>query len=306
MKVLIVDDNTMQRRILRASLAYTDHEIIEARDGRAAWELIQHESVQLIITDWMMPEMNGLELIRRIREAEFPAYLYIILVTARDSKTDVIQGLESGADDYLTKPFERDELRARIAIGERIVRLEARLRDSMEQLRIVATHDGLTGLLNRAAIYERTHIELERSRRERFPLSLILLDIDHFKAVNDSHGHLIGDKALRMVAQTITWNKRRYDLAGRWGGEEFLLIMPETTLEEAGIIAERMRQSVANARLPLPDGTFLCVEASLGVTNVPAGVAIDLDMLLQQADEALYCAKKEGRNRVCLAEVTLL
>lgn len=301
MRMLIVDDDPLQRRLLQASLSRVGHEVVEAPDGATAWEMLQREPIPLVITDWMMPTLSGTELIRRIREANFPGYTYIILVTARDRKEDVVQGLETGADDYLTKPFDPNEMRARVAIGERILTLEARLRESLDQLHVMATYDSLTGLLNRRAVYERAQSELDRAIRENRALSLVALDIDHFKLVNDQHGHLVGDQALRLVAGTIAQNKRSYDWAGRWGGEEFLLVLPETCLMDAAAIAERMRKNVADLRFPLPNGQSLNLRVSMGVSSMePANAPTTLGVLIQQADDALYGAKNQGRDRVCI------
>jgi two-component system chemotaxis response regulator CheY len=309
--MLIVDDDPLQRRLLQASLTRAGHEVLEANDGMEAWELLQRDPLPMVITDWMMPELSGLELIHRIRlgidNGIFPSYIYIILVTAKDAKEDVVIGLDSGADDYLTKPFDPNEMRARVKIGIRIINLESRLRESLDQLHVMATYDSLTGLLNRRAVYERAQSEMERSIREERSMSLVMLDIDHFKSVNDEHGHLTGDQALRLVAGTIAQNKRSYDWAGRWGGEEFLLVLPQTTLEEAGEIAERMRRSVAALSFPLAEGNYLSLRISLGVSSIDANTHIPtLGELLQQADDALYCAKNQGRNRVCLAHAAFI
>lgn len=307
MKMLVVDDDPLQRRLLQASLSRAGYEVLESSNGVDAWNLLQRETVPMVITDWMMPEMSGTDLIRRIRTGIdtgfFPSYIYIILVTARDSKEDVVKGLDSGADDYLTKPFDPNEMRARVNIGVRIINLESRLRESLDQLHVMATYDSLTGLLNRRAVYERAQSELERSFREGHSMSLVLLDIDHFKSVNDQYGHLTGDQALRLVAGTIAQNKRSYDWAGRWGGEEFLLVLPETKLVTAADIAERMRQNVAALRFPLTNGDYLNLRISLGVSSIDANDhMLTLGEMLQQADDALYSAKNKGRDRVCVAD----
>ena len=299
MRILVVDDDPLLRQLLRAHLTRVGHEVLTMADGRSAWKLLQREPIRLVITDWMMPGLDGLELTRRIRLADFPGYVYVILLTARDDKADIVSGLKAGADDYLTKPFDPGELCARVAIGERILDLETRLREARDQLQELATHDSLTGLLNRRAIYDHAEEELARARREARPMSLVLLDVDHFKAVNDQHGHLVGDQALRLIADTIVQNIRSYDKAGRWGGEEFLLVLPRTTLSEAVAVAERVRAGVAASQLPLSDGGCLQLRASLGVANTSPEIPWDLDTLLRQADQALYCAKRKGRNRVC-------
>jgi len=302
MKILIVDDDPALRRILVAHLTRSGYEVAEAADGQAAWDLLQAEPIRLVITDWMMPLLDGLGLIHRIREAgaEGGRYTYLILLTAKASKSDVVSGLESGVDDYLTKPFDPRELRARVVIGERILGLETNLSEARQKMEILAMVDGVTNLLNRRAVQQHAEAELNRAGRHYFRVSLVLLDIDHFKSVNDQHGHLVGDQALRMVADVLAQNKRPYDWAGRWGGEEFLLVLPRTTPEEAYGVSERVRQSVAAAHLDLPDGSQVHVQVSLGVTStsgLPNGFP-SLDTLLQQADQALYRAKALGRNRV--------
>ena len=267
-------------------------DVVSASDGQEAWDILVKEHIRMVITDWLMPNINGLELIERIRSASFPNYTYLILLTSRDTRNSILEGLQAGADDYLTKPFDRDELMARLAIGERILRLEERLEE-------MATHDSLTGLLNRRALYSRILSELNRSMREKSSVSLIILDIDHFKLVNDSYGHLTGDRALCLLAETLTQNKRAYDVVGRWGGEEFLALLPKTFLTDAQSVAERFRTSVADAELQLLDGRTVQLSVSIGVTSSICGTE-NIETLIRQADEAMYQAKKTGRNKVCL------
>jgi two-component system chemotaxis response regulator CheY len=301
MRVLIVDDDSNLRRILSLYLGHAGYEVMEAANGQAAWELWQNDPIRLIVTDWMMPVMDGQELVRRLRAASTAAgYCYIIMLTARTSKGDVVLGLESGADDYLTKPFDSREFRARVGIGQRILDLEGKLKDARHQLEILAMHDGLTNLLNRRAIHAHAESELSLANRQGAPVSLLLLDIDHFKLVNDHYGHAVGDQALRYVADLLLQKKRPYDWAGRWGGEEFLLVLPKANLEEAARVAERLRVSVETTPLTLADGREVSLRLSLGVSSTEgrAEGGLSVNQLLQQADEALYAAKAAGRNLV--------
>lgn len=301
MKILIVDDDPLVCRPLRIALTCAGHKVLEAPDGQAAWELLQRESVRFVIVDWMLPEGDGPELVRRIRASDFPGYTYIVLLIPKDGRDDVIvDGLEAGADDYLAKPIDPGELRARVTIGEHVLDLETRLSEALDQLQILATRDNLTGLLNRRAIYEHAEAELSRARREAKPMSLMLLAVDKFKAVNDQHGRLAGDHALRLVAETIARNRRRYDWVGRWDGEEFLVVLPGTALPEAGSVAERLRVSVAAAPFPLSDGSYLELRVSAGVAGASSENLPELEVLLQQADEALSRAKRKGGNQVSL------
>lgn len=301
MKILIVDDDTIQRRILEAALRKAGYDVEALKDGQEAWDRMQSDPPRLVITDWMMPRMDGTDLIRNIRAAGWSTYTYTLLVTALDDPDDVIEGLAAGADDYLTKPVDHRELVARVAIGRRLVELEDNLRATQDRLLELASHDAMTGLLNRQAIHEHAHAELSRGARTGTSVSLALLDIDHFKAVNDQHGHLTGDVALCSVAETLKQNKRPYDWVGRWGGEEFLVVLPDTSLAAAGVVAERLRAAVSKRTIALPDGEELSVTASLGVVSVRPTTETDLIDLLREADTALYAAKRLGRNRVELA-----
>jgi two-component system chemotaxis response regulator CheY len=306
-KMLIVDDDPVLRQILHAYMVRAGYDVALAEHGQQALDVWKRDSIRMVITDWMMPVVDGPELIRRIRAESAPGYTYIIMLTAKESKGDVIYGLEAGADDYLTKPFNVGELRARVQIGERILNLENRLNVTVRQMEELATLDPLTGLLNRRALYHHAEAELARSRRDKLPVSLMMLDIDHFKQVNDKHGHLIGDKALKLVADTLKQNKRTYDWAGRWGGEEFLIVLPDTDEQQSAAIAERMRLQILETRLALPAGDFLSLQSSFGIASTASAVAgasvaelYTLDNLVARADEALLRAKNAGRNRVCL------
>jgi len=298
MKALIVEDEPEFRLLLSVLLRQLDFDVIEAMDGLTAWDIIQKTQIPLVLTDWVMPQMQGPELIQKIRGANFPYYTYIILLTARTAQRDVVDGIMSGADDYLVKPFDQDELQARLSIAERILGLESRLRETLEQLRLVALRDGLTGVLNRRAIYEVAENELERARRESARLSFLMIDIDNFKKINDRFGHAMGDQALRLVVDTIVSNLRPYDSVGRWGGEEFLVLLPNTNHEEATQIAERLRTSVARSRLEFIESNSVELRISLGVTCTSFGEDQYIDKLVSQADKALYKAKNLGKDRV--------
>lgn len=292
MKILLVEDDFMQRQLLLTILTRAGHEVVEADDGQVAWELLQKEHISLIITDWMMPVMSGLELIQRIREFNWTAYTYIILLTSKDTRNSIVTGLNAGADDYVTKPFDRDELLARLGIGKRILDLEARLAN-------LTRHDPLTGLYNRKALYEIAQAELSRAVREGTPTSLVMLDLDHFKAVNDHFGHAVGDQALRHVAKILLQSNRVYDYVGRWGSEEFLVLLPNTELVEAAVVTERMRLNIEVIPLRLPDGRVVELRASFGISSTDDTNFL-LETLLTQADKALSQAKASGRNRVCI------
>jgi two-component system chemotaxis response regulator CheY len=299
-KILIVDDDPASRRLLVANLTWAGHEVIEASDGEQGWAVFQREATRLVITDWMMPALDGTSLISRIRAAPAAGYTYVILLTALGDKPQVITGLEAGADDYLTKPFDPDELLARVATGERLLRHEARLAAAQRQAEQLAMRDALTGLLNRRAIEDQARAELNRLRRGTGAASLILLDLDHFKTINDTHGHAAGDEALRQVARLLEQQLRSYDQVGRWGGEEFLVLLPDASLEEACRVAERLRAGLAGLLISLDGSALVQVSASLGVATLTAERAqsVALEQLLDEADRALYCAKRDGRNRV--------
>jgi diguanylate cyclase (GGDEF)-like protein len=298
------------------NLGWAGHEVVEADGGESAWEHYQREHARLIITDWMMPGMNGLDLIGRIREVQEQAgFSYIILLTALSGKAQVVRGLQAGADDYLTKPYDLDELEARVKIAERILDLEDKLTTSRRQMEVLAMQDTLTGLLNRRAIHDRALAELNRLKRgtAAAPLSVIMLDIDYFKEVNDAFGHEAGDGVLQKFAELLAQQLRSYDGLGRWGGEEFLMLLPGTGMVEARAVAERIRAAVELAAPTLQPAPFAeghnSLSASLGVATIEtfdpaadsAGSEHWLDELVRAADQALYRAKKEGRNRVSVA-----
>src|SRR3972149_11613809 len=201
MRILIADDSQTSRGLLKVHLMAKGHEVVEAEDGLAAWEAWRRERFRMVITGWMMPNLAGPDLIQRIRSEPQQGYTYTIIVTALDEKSHVVEGLEAGADDYLSKPFHSEELMARVAIGERILQLEDHLREARQQMEFLAMHDNLTGLLNRRAVTGQAEAELKRAARASSLVSVLLIDLDHFKSVNDCYGHAVGDQALRMFAE---------------------------------------------------------------------------------------------------------
>ncbi len=301
MKILLVEDDPAELRTLRSQIPEVEFEILECADGQQAWEVYQSEPVRLLITDWKLPGMDGPELIRHVRttpkdESERP---FIMLLTSPDAADADIEGLDTHVDDYLSKPLDIRELRSRIAIALRILSLEVRLRKSLGQVQNLTTYDSLTRLLNRRSVYEYAEAEVSRIPDETNRVSLILLDIDRFREINDQYGHTVGDQVLRLVADTIEQSIRPYDWAGRWGGEEFLLVLPGTAPHEANDVAERVRANVASSSLSLTDSSVLHPRVSLGVVSTNSGTP-GVDELINQANQALHRAKQEGRDRVCL------
>jgi two-component system, cell cycle response regulator len=297
--ILIADDDPIARRILRAALDRLGHQVIEVEDGVAAVAALSPgDGPLLAILDWMMPRMDGLEVCRTIRQKP-GRYVYIILLTARDSSEDMIEALDAGADDFLTKPFKVGELRARLKAGERVLMLQDDLLRSQEVLQREATHDRLTGVWNRGRVLDELARELRRHRRELSSLAVIMADVDHFKAINDTHGHAAGDAVLQQVAKRMRANLRNSDSLGRYGGEEFLMVLPYADVNGAREVAERVRAAIAATPIAA-GGSSVEVTMSLGV-GCAVGSSLPAEALLQAADQALYRAKLHGRNRVEVA-----
>ena len=298
MRVLVAEDNPVFQTMLCRILENWGYVAVSVRDGESAWKVLQsEESPRLAILDWMMPGLDGVEVCRRVRDEGREPYTYIVLLTARTESEDLVQAMDAGADDYLTKPFRNHELRVRLRAGRRILDLQEQLLRAREALREQATHDGLTGLHNRATILEILDKELARSGREEQPLSLLLVDLDRFKLINDIHGHQAGDAVLRESAQRMKAALRRYDSVGRYGGEEFLLILPGCRGEMAYGQAERVREAVGAGAVDFA-GNQLSISCSIGMAYREAPVPQDAGPLIREADVALYVAKNLGRNQV--------
>jgi len=298
---LLAEDNPVTRKLLEKTLHKAGHDVTSVENGRKALDLFKEKFFPIVLTDWMMPEMDGIELCRAIRKNRSDGYVFIVLLTSKDSKDDIVSGLEAGADDYLTKPSNRAELIARIKTGIRILELERSLKRANEEIRILYIKDLLTGIYNRGYLTERLPQEIKRARRYGHPLSLVLCDIDHFKSVNDTYGHQAGDKVLREFAQCVRETIREnVDLVARYGGEEFIIVAPETDFSGALILAERVRMAVSQMVVKLKEKR-IHITASFGVTGFDTdtpGEKITPEAVINQADKYLYQAKREGRNRV--------
>jgi two-component system, cell cycle response regulator len=298
MQILIADDSLLSRRLLEDTLRNWGYDVVVASDGYQAREILSRsECPPLAILDWMMPGHTGPELCDLVRCAKKEPYTYILLLTSRNEKQDLVTGMEAGADDYITKPFDRHELKVRLRAGTRIVELQEQLLRTREALRDQATRDYLTGLWNRSSILDRLGQEMARSAREAAPFGIVLADIDHFKSINDTWGHAAGDLALREATNRIRASLRPYDSVGRYGGEEFLMILPGADLEETKSLADRMRHEIRSAPVMWKD-TPVPLSSSFGCTSAIADGVVTSSDLIRIADEALYAAKRGGRDRV--------
>lgn len=298
LRLLLVEDEPTQLLILAHKLRQAGYVVDTATNGREALARLEAGSYSLLLTDWDMPLMDGVELCRALRAAELPHYVYTLLLTGRDGLDHVVAGLDAGADDYLVKPVEDIELKARLATGRRIVMLEQSLRAANEENRRLSVIDPLTGACNRRYLMDLLPREIERAIRYGRPLSLVMCDLDHFKRVNDTHGHMVGDEVLRAAVRILLEGIRKTDWVARYGGEEFLIVLPETALADAHSLADQLRGQVAEATFGT-SGRTLPVTASFGVVGSEGPVASGstMDELIAQCDECLYLSKTAGRNR---------
>jgi two-component system cell cycle response regulator len=300
MRVLVADDSPTIRAVLRASLTGWGFDVVEAVNGEQAWAQLQAaDAPSLALIDWEMPGVEGVELCRRVRarEAEGAPYTYVLLLTARRARHDIVAGMEAGADDYVVKPFDQHELRVRLRAGRRIVELQAELYRLQEMFRAQSRTDPLTGCLNRRGITERLLAEISFAKRDRRPLGVAVLDMDHFKKVNDTYGHAVGDGVLQELVRRLSASTRASDSFGRMGGEEFLILWPGLSGESSRVAADRVRQMVERTPFQI-DEVALRATVSLGVTTTVGDDA--QEVIIGRADEALYAAKAAGRNRVHL------
>jgi diguanylate cyclase (GGDEF)-like protein len=306
MKVLIAEDNPSCVLPLKRTIEAMGHEAVVASDGAEAWERLRDDEISLVISDWMMPRVDGLELCRWIRARRNRPYVYIILVTGRHQREDRIAALEAGADDFLVKPLDQTELLTRVNVAQRILLMQEELRRRSATLEAIhselelqnarlaeiAISDSLTGLRNRHHFREALEKNFSFALRQGLPLSLVMLDVDRFKSYNDTFGHLAGDVALMELARTLCEHSREHDLVARYGGEEFVILLPATHARESEALCERLRAAVERRPWPLRPMT-----ASFGVSTV-SSCTLNAAQLLDEADQALYCSKERGRNAV--------
>jgi two-component system, cell cycle response regulator len=298
MRVLIAEDDRVSRSLLERVLLKWGYEVAVTCDGEEAWRALQQDDApSLVVLDWMMPGLDGLEVCRRVRGLDVPNPPYLILLTARDRTSDIVAGLEAGANDYLGKPFDKDELRARLEVGRRFTELNSKLLATQAILAEQARTDALTGIMNRRAILERLSEEMARMQRDATCLGVGMIDIDHFKRINDAHGHAAGDCVLREVVARASSATRPYDSFGRFGGEEFLTVVPACPDAEVVSVLERVRSAVCDSPVEV-EGHQVRITVSIGGA-MSRGESVDA--LIRSADDALYQAKAAGRNRVVLA-----
>lgn len=301
-KVLVADDSPVYRKLVEQALSVDSRQVLFAATGREALEIFHREHPAVVITDWLMPDLSGVDLCRKIRaEGESP-YTYVIILTSISEKDKVVKGLSAGADDYLTKPFHREEFLARVNVGLRLLDLQRQIEEQNRLLEELALTDPLTGLPNRRAIDSWAARQLSAAARHKFSFWVVLMDLDHFKRVNDSYGHDAGDKVLRRFAEILRAQTRLSDISGRIGGEEFLQIITHASANDVSIVLERTRQQFANERFEF-SGTATYVTCSFGVAGFSGKgtTAPELGRLIAQADAALYQAKHGGRNRIEIA-----
>ena len=295
--VLVVDDSPVARKLVERALPPEEYTLLFAETGKKAREIFEEHYPGLIITDWEMPDLSGIDLCRCIRANPRGASTYIILLTGLSDKAEVVRALDAGADDYLTKPFHPEELLARARVGRRTVELHREIEAKNRLLEQLALTDALTGLSNRRAIQEWVLRQWSGASRHGFSLWAIMADLDNFKSINDTHGHLAGDFVLKKFAETLRDNIRQCDMCARVGGEEFLVILTHVDREGTLVFAERIREVFASREFVFETGRTH-VTSSFGIAGPPPGEAPDFDQLVARADAALYVAKGLGRNRV--------
>jgi two-component system, cell cycle response regulator len=295
-KILVVDDSAVSRKLVEHSLSDERYKLLFAKNGREALALFAEHQPAVVLTDWDMPDVGGLDLCRRIRSNFQGSYSYLILLSGNTDKEKVVEGLASGADDYLTKPFHAGELVARIEVGLRMVELHRQIQEQNRLLQEMALTDALTGLPNRRALDVWAPRELSAAARHGFPFWVVMADLDFFKKVNDTYGHDAGDAVLKSFAEILKANTRQSNFCARLGGEEFLIVITHTDEAGTNCIVERIREKFENMKFSFGKSS-ITVTASFGVAGFHGDTSPDLNILIAQADAALYGAKHKGRNR---------
>lgn len=300
MRVLVADKDEAIRHLLSAALRIWKYDVYTAKKGDEALSLLERDKCNFVLYERDLPGIDAIAFAKIVRERSEETYIHMTVLTEKDDPIDTVEALNAGADDILKKPFNANELHARIMVGQRVINLETRLREANETLRTLAMTDRLTGLFNSAAIFERLEAEIARHKRDDMPLGVVMFDLDHFKVVNDTHGHLAGDAVLKQAAERLKKVCRPYDLVGRYGGEEFLAIVSGVSVETTAIMAERVRLSFDETPFKFGD-IEIHVTISAGVAAPDGMETVDMKALIRKADTALYEAKRAGRNRVKIA-----
>jgi two-component system, cell cycle response regulator len=303
--VLVVEDSPFSRKLLEHALSGNSYSLLLAENGKEALQLFKEHRPAIVITDWMLPDSSGPELCERIRAESNGSYTYIILLTSMTEKEDIVRGLSSGADDYLTKPFDRGELLARIGVGRRMIGLHREIDTKNKLLEEMAHTDPLTGLPNRRAIEEWAKRQLRGAARHGYSLWVVHMDLDGFKNINDSYGHEAGDQVLLGIARVLKEHTRASDIGGRMGGDEFLFVMTHVEKANIPLTVERLRQKIASLNFCL-GGKSISVTASFGVCGFQGKEPPEFSLLVRQADNALYDAKRGGRNQVKIESLGIL
>lgn len=304
MRVLVADDDEGSLLVAKAAVERSGHECITAADGDIAWELYQSHRPQVVVTDVMMPGLDGMALCRAIRASEKDTYTYLILLTSHSARDDVLAGMDAGADDYVTKPLDPFTLHTRLLAALRVTSLHTELAGYRRALFDQARTDPLTGLRNRLALSEDLELLHNRSHRYGHDYCLAMCDVDNFKSYNDLYGHPAGDEVLRNIAKALTSQARQTDGIYRYGGEEFLLVLPDQTMSGARTLVERVLTAVQDLQLPHTGSAVGVVTLSAGLSSYTSGHRVDAGLLIQEADEALYAAKAAGRNTLRVAGAT--
>jgi two-component system, cell cycle response regulator len=309
MRILIAEDSLVSRHLLEATLRKWNYEVTVACDGTEAWNVLRGEDPpRIAILDWVMPGMSGPEVCKKVRDHARSGelnYTYLLLLTSKSERQDLIEGMEAGADDYLTKPFDQHELKVRLRAGSRVIDLQRELVAAREELREQATKDFLTRIWNRSSVLDILQRELIRGAREKRPLGVVLADLDHFKTVNDTFGHFAGDAVLREFTRRVSAAMRPYDAIGRYGGEEFLVILPGCDELCTASQAERMRMAVCQQPMII-DELNHPLTASFGASWFKPGMNVTAEALIRTADDALYEAKRQGRNRTHVSQCNVI